>query len=212
MIIIDNAGYKFIDAANESELFKDNNLHLKFFEFDSNKEGNEYAFEIKKVRRAYDQGTDIKVFKQNFTSEYIRKANVLLQGNIDHKRIWFASKAVANNKAFDRYSACNIKLDYAGAESILDLIELQDSLIYHCSRTYMDSTVNVDMVYRKSSFQKIIDMPSQFGTNEFNINQDYFTGSPFAHCYNYHNYIDMLLYKLHMLDNLNTKNKFLLNN
>lgn len=134
MIIIDNAGYQFIDAANESELFKNNNVCLRFFDFDSSKEDNEYALEIKRVRRIYDEKANVKVFKQNFTSEFIRKANVLLQGSIDHKKIWFASKTVANNKIFDRYASCNIDLGLVNAESTLDLIELQDSLVYQTKR------------------------------------------------------------------------------
>lgn len=130
MIIIDNAGYQFIDAANESELFKDNKLDIKFFDFTSDLEGSEYESEIKRVRRIYDKELGIKVFKQNFSSEFIRKANVHLQGSIDHKKIWFASKITAHGKAFDAASTAKIDIELTGSESILDLIETQDALVY----------------------------------------------------------------------------------
>lgn len=130
MIIIDNAGYQFIDAANESELFRNKSMELKFFEFDSDREGDEYQVEIKKAKRIYNKDVGVKVFKQNFTSEFIRKANVHLQGSIDHKRVWFASKASAHSKAFDKQSIAKIDIGLTGAESILDLIETQDTLIH----------------------------------------------------------------------------------
>jgi hypothetical protein len=130
MIIIDNAGYQFIDAANESEFFRNSSVELKFFEFDSDKEGAEYEAEIKKVKRLYNKGLGVKVFKQVFTSEFIRKANVQLQGSIDHQKIWFASKTAANGRAFDKYANARINVELTGSESVLDLIEIQDTLIY----------------------------------------------------------------------------------
>ena len=130
MIVIDNAGYQFIDAANESELFRNKNIELKFFDFDSDKDGTEYEAEIKKVKRAYNKGSGVKVFKQNFTSEFIRKANVHLQSSIDHKKIWFASKATAHDTAFDKFSSAKIDFTLTGSDSALDLLETQDLLIY----------------------------------------------------------------------------------
>lgn len=130
MIIIDNAGYQFIDAANESEFFRNSSVELKFFEFDSDKEGAEYEAEIKKVKRLYNKGLGVKVFKQVFTSEFIRKANVQLQGSIDHQKIWFASKTAANGRAFDKSANARINVELTGSESVLDLIEIQDTLIY----------------------------------------------------------------------------------
>lgn len=130
MIIIDNAGYQFIDASNESELFRNKSMELKFFEFDSDREGDEYQTEIKRAKRIYNKDAGVKVFKQNFTSEFIRKANVHLQGSIDHKKVWFASKASAHSKAFDKQSIAKIDIGLTGSESILDLIETQDTLIH----------------------------------------------------------------------------------
>ena len=39
MIIIDNAGYQFLDSANESEKFLKANINLKFFDFNTDKDG-----------------------------------------------------------------------------------------------------------------------------------------------------------------------------
>lgn len=43
MICIDNAGYQFLDSCNESENFVNAGINLKFIDFDSVKEGIDYA-------------------------------------------------------------------------------------------------------------------------------------------------------------------------
>ena len=59
MIIIDNAGYQFIDSANESEVFRESGLEIKFFDFNTEKQGIEYDKELKKVKRAYSPKDNI---------------------------------------------------------------------------------------------------------------------------------------------------------
>ena len=51
IIIIDNAGYQFIDSANESELFREAGLAIKFFDFNTEKQGVAYDNELKRVKR-----------------------------------------------------------------------------------------------------------------------------------------------------------------
>ena len=67
-----------------------------------------------------------------------------LQACIDHKRIWFASKATANNEAFNRMTNQSINLKFNTGETILDLIEEQDNLVYQtkkqCSLIEVKST------------------------------------------------------------------------
>lgn len=144
MIIIDNAGYQFLDSANESEWFRNSNTELKFFEFDSDREGIDYEMEIKKVKRFYNKQDNVKCFKQNFTSSFIRKANEHLKASIDYKRIFFASKATANGSAFDRICSERVPIEMTQYESVLDLIEAQDGLIYQvkkqCSLIEVKST------------------------------------------------------------------------
>lgn len=134
MICIDNAGFGFIDSCNESELFANAKLNLEFFDFDTNKEGLEYKKELRKVRRNYNKESGKIVFKQIFGSDWLRKSNEHLQACIDHKKIWFASKTVANAAEFNRQTAQNVPVKYTGAENLLDLIETQDDLIYQTKK------------------------------------------------------------------------------
>ena len=134
MIIIDNAGYQFIDGAVESKDFKQTSTKLEFLDFDSNKEGEDYNKQLKNLRNSLNKESGKIVFKQNFTSEFIRKANEHLQACIDHKRIWFASRTTANGSEFDKASNTHINLKQAGENSILDLIEHQDEMIYQTKK------------------------------------------------------------------------------
>ena len=54
LLIIDNAGYQFIDSANESELFRDAKMNLKFFDFNSDKTGNDYQQMLMKAKSQYN--------------------------------------------------------------------------------------------------------------------------------------------------------------
>ncbi len=130
MICIDNAGYQFIDSCNESEHFLNANINLKFIDFDSTKEGNDYIKEIKKIKRDYNK-TDHKIcFKQNFTSDFLRKANEHLQACIDHKKIWFASRTTANGSSFDKQVNQAVNMKLIDENTLADFIENQDTLIY----------------------------------------------------------------------------------
>ena len=102
MIIIDYAGYQFIDAANEHELFKGDKVEFKVFDFISEKDGAELEEELKKARIGYNKQINRIVFTQYFTSDFIRKANEWLQGCMDYKRIWFGGGIKANMTAFDK--------------------------------------------------------------------------------------------------------------
>tara|TARA_Y100001938_G_scaffold69506_1_gene96336 strand:- start:975 stop:2807 length:1833 start_codon:yes stop_codon:yes gene_type:complete len=134
MLIIDNAGYQFIDSANESDLFTKNKINLKFFDFDSDKEGQDYNKMLKEAKRQYNLTDKRIVFKQNFSTKFIRTANENLQASIDHKRIWFASKTTANDAAFTRATMQSAPVKYTPNESILDLIEWQDAWIYQTKK------------------------------------------------------------------------------
>jgi len=132
MICIDNAGFQFIDGCNESELFRDNVLN--FFDINTDKEGLDYIKEIKKAKAVFNKENHTICYKQVFNSSWLRKSNELLQAAIDHKRIWFASKSTADNKAFDSQSKLRINMDLVGEDNILELIETQDDLIYQVKK------------------------------------------------------------------------------
>ena len=130
MICIDNAGYQFIDSCNESVQFIENKMKLKFIEFDSDAEGDKYSQELGKAKRAFNKEEGAICFKQNFTSNWLRKANEHLQACIDHKRLWFASRCTAHGSEFSKQSAYSIDIKPTRADSTGDLIETQDILIH----------------------------------------------------------------------------------
>ena len=131
LVIIDNAGYQFIDSCNESDKFK---RKLKFIDFNSDSEGLDYENMIKKARRQYNREDGAICFKQVFTASYIRKANEFLQASIDHKRIWFASRCTANASEFNKFSNKKLPLKSIDQESIIEFIENQDALIYQVKK------------------------------------------------------------------------------
>ena len=134
MICIDNAGYQFLDSCNESENFVNAGINLKFIEFDSTKEGIDYGKEMRKLKTSYNKSNYKICFKQNFTSDFIRKANEHLQACIDYKHIWFASRTTANGSAFDRQNSSLVNVKLTGAETTSDLIEAQDALIHQTKK------------------------------------------------------------------------------
>lgn len=134
MIIIDNAGYQFIDSCNESDLFSKNRINIKFFNFDSDKEGQDYNKMLKQAKREYNPTDKRIVFKQNFSTKFIRTANENLQASIDHKRLWFAAKTTANDVAFTKATMQSVPIKYTPNESILDLIEWQDAWVYQTKK------------------------------------------------------------------------------
>ena len=103
-------------------------------DFESTKEGVDYARELRRCKTSYNKENYKICFKQNFTSDFIRKANEHLQACIDHKHIWFASRTTANGSAFDKQNNMRINLKLTGAETVSDLIEVQDSLIYQTKK------------------------------------------------------------------------------
>ena len=134
LLIIDNAGYQFIDSANESELFRSANIDLKFFEFNSDKTGNDYQQMLLKAKSQYNVKEQMICFKQLFSSTFLREANEYLQASIDHKRIWFASRTAACGSFFDKVSAQAVPLKLMPYQDKGDLIEFQDDIVYQTKK------------------------------------------------------------------------------
>ena len=134
LIIIDNAGYQFIDSANESEVFRESNLEIKFFDFNTEKQGIEYDKELKRVKRIYSPKDHVVCFKQVFSSDFLRNANEYLQSCIDHKRIFFASRTAASGSFFSKVSSTKIPLKLTHFNDIGEMIETQDDLIYQTKK------------------------------------------------------------------------------
>lgn len=88
-----NGGVQFINACNESSLFKESKIKIKTLTSDFEKPEN-YQDDLKNAKAEYDLNERRYCILRKPTSNWIRNANELLQANFDHKRIWFASRAM----------------------------------------------------------------------------------------------------------------------
>jgi len=88
-----NGGVQFINAANESELFKNAKIEVKMFEADFDSPES-YQTELRKARSAYSLEQRRICYLRVPTSTWIRYGNELLQSNFDHRKILFAAEAV----------------------------------------------------------------------------------------------------------------------
>lgn len=142
MIMIDNAGYQFIDACNESPIFGKN---LSFFSFESDAEGVDYDLMLKRARNEYNREKGAICIKQTFTSDFLRKSNEHLQASIDYKKVWFGSRISPNGEAYERVSGSLLKIPLGQGETIIDAIDTQDDLIYQvkkqCALIEIKSTI-----------------------------------------------------------------------
>lgn len=91
-----NGGVQFMNSCNESELFKDAKINLKSMvtEFER---PEEYAQNLYSAKSEYNRLDYKYVFLRKPTSGWIRLANELLQANFDHRRTYFASRAIDDN-------------------------------------------------------------------------------------------------------------------
>ena len=87
-----NGGVQFINACNESALFKNSNIKIKNISADFDKPEN-YREDLLSFKREYDPKSFCYCILRKPTSSWIRQANELLQSHFDHKKIWFASRA-----------------------------------------------------------------------------------------------------------------------
>lgn len=147
MIIIDYAGYQFIEAANESELFRNDKIELKVFQFESEKDGADLEEQLKQARRGYNQQMQRIVFTQYFTVDFIRKGNEWLQGCIDYKKIWFGGVIKGSAGAFNKATETQIDPELIGLkddENISDFIDKQEILLkqtkYQCASIEVKTT------------------------------------------------------------------------
>ena len=88
-----NGGVQFINACNESSLFKKNKLNIKCLttNFDDLEHYQEALIEGKKE---YNLDDKTICYLRKPTSAWIRLANELLQANFDHRRIYFGARAI----------------------------------------------------------------------------------------------------------------------
>jgi hypothetical protein len=144
MIIIDYAGYQFIEAANENELFKKDNIEIKIFDFYPEKDGADLEQELKNARRTWNKEIYRIAFTQYFTTDFIRKGNENLQGAIDYKKIWFGGGIRANSSAFEKATSAKVDLSLVDEEDTSEFIDTQEILIkqqkYECASIEVKTT------------------------------------------------------------------------
>lgn len=139
-IICDNAGADiFFNTYNESQFVNSESEKIKFIDFDSDLEGIEYTKMVQKAKSQYNLENKQIAVTQVFTTTFIRRGNENLQAAIDYKKIWFASKTVANETFFNEEINKRIPEEIIFVEenkdwNKLDLIEHQDLLVYNTKK------------------------------------------------------------------------------
>jgi len=88
-----NGGVQFLQACNESEMFKQKKIKLRQIEVPFDKP-EEYQANLTTFKNEYNKGDYKHVILRKPTSGWIRQANELLQANFDHRRVMFASQAI----------------------------------------------------------------------------------------------------------------------
>jgi len=133
-----NGGVQFLNACNESEMFKEAGIKIDCFDVDFDNP-QEYNAALRDARNQYNLESKKICFLRKPTSYWIRSANELLQSAFDHKRIWFAASAIDDD--YQRQRAKNIPIDkikflrFADADEkgdaakMIDFIEHQKDMI-----------------------------------------------------------------------------------
>lgn len=103
-----NGGVQFINAVNESELFKSNKIKIKTIDGDFDKMDT-YKDELRTAKLQYNKKDHRYLILRKPTSDWIRRANELLQANFDHRRIWFGSRAI--DESYNKQRAKKIPID-----------------------------------------------------------------------------------------------------
>lgn len=84
-------GVQFLNAINESEVFKKAKISFGQMESDFSNPQN-YKESVRSAKLEYNLETHKICVLQKPTSGWIRMANELLQANFDHRRVWFGGR------------------------------------------------------------------------------------------------------------------------
>jgi hypothetical protein len=171
LVVIDHAGADtFIDAVNNSEYMKAANRKIGFVDFDSDKENEDYVSMVKDCARQYNKDFGTICIKQFFTSAFLGRANSYLQTCIDHKKIWFASRASNHPDILENIFSMNLPMEYIYPKGIgekadneyetkkltvREFIEQQDFIIQDTK----DQCANVEVTTTSRGTQSF-DLPS----------------------------------------------------
>ncbi|MDB4314537.1 hypothetical protein N9955_00760 [bacterium] len=103
-----NGGVQFIQACNESKLFKDSNINIGVIEIDIDKP-EKYNEDLLEFKNAYNRKERKYCILRKPSSNWNREANEMLQAAIDHKRILFGARAIDDH--FDKQRKKNIPIE-----------------------------------------------------------------------------------------------------
>ena len=133
-----NGGVQFLSAANESALFKKSNIKIGMIDADWDNIEN-YQKALLDAKSQYNKSSKRICVLRKPSSAWIRRANELLQANFDHKRIWFASKAIDDYYStqikkkipIDNIKFSNIidKEKQSSSAKMIDFVEHQEDMI-----------------------------------------------------------------------------------
>ena len=132
-----NGGVQFLNACNESSLFKQSNLKIGTISAELDNLDN-YQKALREAKMEYNLDKKKICILRKPTSHWIRSANELLQANFDHKRIFFGARAVNDDYLKQRNKKIPIKdLRFlrspedkqSAAAKMIDLVEHQVDLM-----------------------------------------------------------------------------------
>ena len=133
-----NGGVQFMQACNESETFKQKKIKLQTIEVGLDKP-EEYQKDLRSYKRQYNKENYQHIVLRKPTSHWIRQANELLQANFDHRRLYFASRAIDDSYSRQKRQSIpigDIKFLRTSEESkqtagakMIDFIEHQSDMI-----------------------------------------------------------------------------------
>jgi hypothetical protein len=103
-----NGGVQFLNACNESSLFKQSNLKIGTISAELDNLDN-YQKALREAKMEYNLDKKKICILRKPTSHWIRSANELLQANFDHKRIFFGARAVNDDYLKQRAKKIPIK-------------------------------------------------------------------------------------------------------
>ena len=86
-------GVQFLQAANASQQFNKASIKLEEITTDFD-DMEKYQERLREAKSQYNLKDKRICYLRKPTSDWIRKSNELLQANFDHKRVWFASRAL----------------------------------------------------------------------------------------------------------------------
>jgi len=138
MIWADYAGgLQFINTCNESALFTDEKIKLTIMEeaFDPDEH---YLESLRKGKAEYNEKSGYRVVLRKFSSDWIRKANELLQAHFDHRKIWFGARCMDDTYTKQTKQSIPINdikfieedsYEEKGSSKMIDFVERQSECI-----------------------------------------------------------------------------------